>query len=65
MDFLIMVVAFYLAVGLFITYAALKDDQFTESIFELRFSAKIFVMIVCILAAPIISINVFMSDSKK
>lgn len=37
MDFLIMVIAFYLAVGLFITYAALKDDQFTESIFELRF----------------------------
>lgn len=65
MDFLIMVVAFYLAVGLFITYAALKDDQFTESIFELRFSAKIFVMIICILAAPIILINVFMSDSKK
>lgn len=65
MDFLIMVVAFYLVVGLFITYAALKDDQFTESIFELRFSAKIFVMIVCILAAPIILINVFMSDSKK
>lgn len=65
MDFLIIVVAFYLAVGLFITYAALKDDQFTESIFELRFSAKIFVMIVCILAAPIILINVFMSDSKK
>lgn len=65
MDFLIMVVAFYLAVGLFITYAALKDDQFTESIFELRFSAKIFVMIVCILAASIILINVFMSDSKK
>lgn len=65
MDFLIMVVAFYLAVGLFITYAALKDDQFTESIFKLRFSAKIFVMIVCILAAPIILINVFMSDSKK
>lgn len=45
MDFLIMVIAFYLAVGLFITYAALKDDQFTESIFELRFLAKIFVMI--------------------
>lgn len=39
-----MVIAFYLAVGLFITYAALKDDQFTESIFELRFLAKIFVM---------------------
>lgn len=65
MDFLIMVIAFYLAVGLFITYAALKDDQFTESIFELRFLAKIFVMIVCILAAPIILINAFMSDSKK
>lgn len=65
MDFLIMVIAFYLAVGLFVTYAALKDDRFTESIFELRFSAKIFVMIVCILAAPIILINVFMSDSKK
>lgn len=65
MDFLIMVIAFYLAVGLFITYAALKDDQFTESIFELGFSAKIFVMIVCILSAPIILINAFMSDSKK
>lgn len=65
MDFLIMVIAFYLAVGLFITYAVLKDDQFTESIFELRFLAKIFVMIVCILAAPIILINAFMSDSKK
>lgn len=65
MDFLIMVVAFYLAVGLFITYAALKDDQFTESIFELGFLAKIFVMVVCILAAPIILINTFMSDSKK
>lgn len=65
MDFLIMVIAFYLTVGLFITYAALKDDQFTESIFELRFLAKIFVMIVCILAAPIILINAFMSDSKK
>lgn len=49
MDFLIMVIAFYLAVGLFITYAALKDDQFTESIFELGFLLKIFVMIVCIL----------------
>lgn len=35
MDFLIMVIAFYLAVGLFVTYAALKDDQFTESMFEL------------------------------
>lgn len=65
MDFLIMVIAFYLAVGLFITYVALKDDQFTESIFELRFLAKIFVMAVCILAAPIILINAFMSDSKK
>lgn len=65
MDFLIMVIAFYLAVGLFITYVALKDDQFTESMFELRFLAKIFVMIVCILAAPIILINAFMSDSKK
>lgn len=65
MDFLIMVVAFYLAVGLFITYAALKDDQFTKSIFELGFLAKIFVMAVCILAAPIILINAFMSDSKK
>jgi hypothetical protein len=65
MDFLIMVIAFYLAVGLFITYAALKDDQFTKSIFELGFLAKFFVMIVCILAAPIILINVFMSDSKK
>lgn len=65
MDFLIMVIAFYLAVGLFITYAALKDDQFTESMFELGFLAKIFVMVVCILAAPIILINTFMSDSKK
>jgi hypothetical protein len=65
MDFLIMVVAFYLAVGLFITYAALKDDQFTKSIFELGFLAKIFVMIWCILSAPIILINAFMSDSKK
>ena len=65
MDFLIMVVAFYLAVGLFITYAALKDDQFTESILELGFLLKIFVMIVCILSAPIILINAFMSDSKK
>lgn len=43
MDFLIMVIAFYLAVGLFITYAALKDDQFTESIFELGFLLKIFI----------------------
>lgn len=65
MDFLIMVIAFYLAVGLFITYAALKDDQFTESIFELGFLLKIFVMIVCILSAPIIIINAFMSDGKK
>ena len=65
MDFLIMVIAFYLAVGLFITYAALKDDQFTESMFELGFLAKIFVMVVCILAAPIILINTFISDSKK
>lgn len=65
MDFLIMVVAFYLAVGLFITYAALKDDQFTESMFELGFLAKIFVMAVCILAAPIILINEFMSAGKK
>lgn len=65
MDFLIMVIAFYLTVGLFVTYVALKDDRFTESIFELRFLAKIFVMIVCILAAPIILINAFMSDSKK
>jgi hypothetical protein len=65
MDFLIMVIAFYLAVGLFVTYAALKDDQFTESMFELGFLAKIFVMVVCILAAPIILINTFMSDSKK
>lgn len=65
MDFLIMVIAFYLAVGLFITYVALKDDQFTESMFELGFLAKIFVMVVCILAAPIILINTFMSDSKK
>lgn len=53
MDFLIMVIAFYLAVGLFITYAALKDDQFTESMFELGFLAKIFVMAVCILAAQL------------
>ena len=58
-------IAFYLAVGLFVTYAALKDDQFTESIFELRFLAKIFVMIVCILSAPIILINEFMSAGKK
>lgn len=65
MDFLIMVVAFYLAVGLFIIYAALKDDQFTKSIFELGFLAKIFVMIWCILSAPIILINAFMSDCKK
>lgn len=65
MDFLIMVIAFYLAVGLFVTYAALKDDRFTESMFELGFLAKIFVMVVCILAAPIILINTFMSDSKK
>ena len=65
MDFLIMVIAFYLAVGLFVTYAALKDDQFTESMFELGFLAKIFVMVVCILATPIILINTFMSDSKK
>lgn len=65
MDFLIMVIAFYLAVGLFITYTALKDDQFTESIFELGFLLKIFVMIVCILSAPIILINAFMSDGKK
>ena len=65
MDFLIMVIAFYLAVGLFITYAALKDDQFTESMFELGFLAKIFVMAVCILSAPIILINEFMSAGKK
>ena len=65
MDFLIMVIAFYLAVGLFVTYAALKDNQFTESMFELGFLAKIFVMAVCILAAPIILINTFMSDGKK
>lgn len=65
MDFLIMVIAFYLAVGLFVTYAALKDDRFTESIFELGFLTKIFVMIGCILSAPIILINAFMSDSKK
>lgn len=42
MDFLIMVIAFYLAVGLFVTYAALKDDQFTKSIFELGFFIKNF-----------------------
>lgn len=42
MDFLIMVIAFYLAVGLFVTYAALKDDQFTESMFELGFFSKDF-----------------------
>lgn len=65
MDFLIMVVAFYLAVGLFITYAALKDDQFTESIFELGFLTKIFVMIGCILSAPIILFKAFMSYGKK
>lgn len=65
MDFLIMVIAFYLAVGLFITYAALKDDLFTESMFELGFLTRIFVMAVCILAAPIILINTFMSDGKK
>lgn len=65
MDFLIMVIAFYLAVGLFVTYAALKDDQFTESIFELGFLAKIFVMIRCILSAPIILINTFINGGKK
>ena len=66
MDFLIMVIAFYLAVGLFITYAALKDDQFTESIFEEPgFLLKIFVMIVCILSAPIILINALMRYGKK
>ena len=65
MDFLIMVIAFYLAVGLFVTYATLKDDQFTESMFELGFLAKIFAMIVCILLAPIILINEFMSAGKK
>lgn len=65
MDFLIMVIAFYLAVGLSITYAALKDDQFTESMFELGFLAKIFAMAVCILASPIILINEFMSAGKK
>lgn len=65
MDFLIMVIAFYLAVGLFVTYVALKDDRFTESMFELGFLSKIFAMIVCILSAPIILINAFMSDGKK
>lgn len=65
MDFLIMVIAFYLAVGLFVTCVALKDDRFTESIFELGFLTKIFVMIGCILSAPIILINAFMSDGKK
>lgn len=65
MDFLIMVIAFYLAIGLFVTYAALKDDQFTESIFELGFLTKIFVMIGCILSAPIILFKAFMSDGKK
>lgn len=65
MDFLIMVIAFYLAVGLFVTYAALKDDQFTESIFELGFLTKIFVMIGCISSAPIILFKAFMSDGKK
>lgn len=65
MDFLIMVIAFYLAVGLFVTYAALKDDQFTESIFELGFLTKIFVMIGCILSAPIILIKAFMSYGNK
>ena len=44
---------------------AFEVDQFTESMFELGFLAKIFVMVVCILAAPIILINTFMSDSKK
>lgn len=65
MDFLIMVIAFYLAVGLFVTYAALKDDQFTESIFELGFLTKIFVMIGCILSAPIILIKAFIGYGKK
>lgn len=65
MDFLIMVIAFYLAVGLFVTYVALKDDRFIEGIFELGFLTKIFVMIGCILSAPIILINAFMSDGKK
>ena len=65
MDFLIMVIAFYLTVGLFVTYVSLKDDRFTESIFELGFLAKIFVMIGCILSAPIILINAFISDDEK
>ena len=65
MDFLIMVIAFYLTVGLFVTYVALKDDQFTESIFELGFLAKIFVMIGCILSAPIILIKAFIRDDEK
>ena len=65
MDFLIMIIAYYLAVDLFVTYTALKDDRFTESIFELGFLTKIFVMIGCILSAPIILINAFMSDGKK
>lgn len=65
MDFLIMVIAFYLTVGLFVTYVALKDNRFTESIFELGFLAKIFVMIGCILSAPIILINAFISDDEK
>jgi hypothetical protein len=37
MDFLIMVIAFYLAVGLFITYAALKDDQLQKVCLNLDF----------------------------
>ena len=65
MDFLIMVIAFYLTVGLVVTYVALKDYRFTESIFELGFLAKIFVMIGCILSAPIILINAFISDDEK
>ena len=65
MDFLIMVIAFYLMVGLFVTYVALKDYRFMESIFELGFLAKIFVMIGCILSAPIILINAFISDDEK
>ena len=65
MDFLIIVIAFYLTVGLFVTYVALKDYRFTESIFELGFLAKIFVMIGCILSAPIILINAFISDDEK
>ena len=65
MDFLIMVIAFYLAVGLLITYAALKDDHFTECIFKLGFLAKIFVMIGCLLSAPIILIKAFISYGKK